>query len=58
MRIRVRNKFLMFLCGWGLFPSYVEAKHTLWFSWWKREWGCGSATCVCNGSCHHKEGNG
>ena len=36
MRIRVRNKFLMFLFGWGLFPSYVEAEHGLWLFWWRR----------------------
>ena len=36
MKIRVRNKFLMFLFGCGLFPSYVEAEHGLWLFWWWR----------------------
>lgn len=35
MKIRVRNKFIMFLFGWGLFPPYVEAEHNLWRQWWR-----------------------
>lgn len=36
MRIRTRSKLLMFVCGWGLFPDYVEAEHGLWWQWCKR----------------------
>ena len=35
MMIRTRSKIIMFLFGWGSFPSYVEADTKLWQSWWK-----------------------
>ncbi len=36
MRIKTRSKLFMFICGWGLFPSDVEAEHGLWWQWFKR----------------------
>lgn len=33
MMIRIKSPFLMFLFGWGHFPSYVEAHHGLWLAW-------------------------
>ena len=35
MRIRVKNRFVLFLFGWGLFPSYAEAEHGLWLQWFR-----------------------
>ncbi len=36
MMITVKNKFVMFLFGWGLFPQYVTAPTRLWWQWFRR----------------------
>lgn len=36
MKITIRSKFFMFLCGWGTFPDCVMANHGLWWQWFKR----------------------
>ncbi len=35
MKITIRNKGIMFLFGWGLFPKYVTAEPKLWWMWLK-----------------------
>ena len=36
MKLTTKSPFIMFLFGWGDFPSYVMADHKLWWRWWKR----------------------
>ncbi len=36
VRIRVRNRFVLFLFGWGMFPEYAEAEHGLWWQWLRK----------------------
>lgn len=33
MKITVKNRFILFLFGWGLFPTEVSAKPKLWWQW-------------------------
>lgn len=35
MKIRIKSPLIMFLFGWGRFPSYVEADTKLWWCWAK-----------------------
>ncbi len=39
MKVTVRSKLLMFLFGWGLFPSYVTAPPSLWWQWFRHPRG-------------------
>ncbi len=33
MKVTIRNRFLLLLFGWGLFPREVEATVGLWWQW-------------------------
>jgi hypothetical protein len=35
MRIKIKSKLLLLLFGWGKFPSYVEADHKCWMTWFR-----------------------
>ena len=39
MLLRTKSRFIMFLFGWGLFPTDVTASHKLWWLWLRRHWG-------------------
>ena len=36
VRIKIKNRFVLLLFGWGMFPEYAEAEHGLWWQWFKR----------------------
>ncbi len=37
MKITIKNKFILLLFGWGLFPKTVTAEPKLWRQWWQTE---------------------
>lgn len=36
MKVRIKNRFILLLFGWGKFPSYVVADTSLWRLWLRR----------------------
>ena len=37
MLVTIRNKFILFLFGWGQFPKQVTAAPRLWRDWFFRK---------------------